>query len=119
MEIELRKEQYFEYSPDELLGVMRFDFYDGRLANQWNPRSLTIELNDKKSINLKELQQELNYIQFDLLKTFKKMKELCEGTGYNKERLVYADFKIAKYVLKLIPVKDSYSYIYVYLKKGE
>ena len=41
---------------------MRFDFYDGRLSNQWNHRELIIEMNDRKLINLKKLQQELNYI---------------------------------------------------------
>ena len=30
---ELSKEKIFEYSSKELLGVMRFDFYDGGLAN--------------------------------------------------------------------------------------
>ena len=54
---ELSKEKSFEYSSKELLGVMRFDFYDGGLANQWNPRELIIELNDKKEIDLKKLQQ--------------------------------------------------------------
>ncbi len=39
----LSKEKYFNYDSKELLGVMRFDFYDGRLANQWNPSELIIE----------------------------------------------------------------------------
>lgn len=34
----LSKEKIFNYDSKELLGVMRFDFYDGRLANQWNAR---------------------------------------------------------------------------------
>ena len=34
----LSKEKYFKYDRKELLGVMRFDFYDGRLSNQWNHR---------------------------------------------------------------------------------
>jgi len=29
---------------------MGIDFNDGRLANQWNPRGLIIELNNKKEI---------------------------------------------------------------------
>ena len=59
---ELSKEKSFEYSSKELLGVMRFDFYDGRLSNQWNHRELIVELNNRKLIDLKKLQQELNYI---------------------------------------------------------
>lgn len=114
---ELSKEKYFNYDSKELLGVMRFDFYDGRLANQWNPRDLIIELNNKKQIDLKKLQEELNYIQFTLIKYFNKVVELCGGTGYNHETLVYIDLNVAKYVIKLIPVKDCYSYIYTYVKE--
>ena len=110
----LSKEKCFNYDSKELLGVMRFDFYDGRLSNQWNPRELIIEMNDRKLIDLKKLQQELNYIQFTLIKDFNKVVELCNGTGYDKETLVYIELEEGKYVIKLIPVKDSYSYIYTY-----
>ena len=113
----LSKEKNFNYYGKELLGVMRFDFYDGRLSNQWNPRDLIIELNNRKEIDLRKLQKELNYIQFELLKDFNKIVELCNGTGYKKETLVYIDLEIGKYIIKLIPVKDSYSYIYTYLKE--
>ena len=58
----LSKEKYFNYDSKELLGVMRFDFYDGRLSNLWNHRVLIVELNNRKLIDLKKLQQELNYI---------------------------------------------------------
>lgn len=115
----LSKEKIFNYDSKELLGVMRFDFYDGRLANQWNPRDLIIELNNKNKIDLKKLQEELNYIQFTLIKEFNKVVELCNGIGYNHETLVYINLDIAKYVIKLIPVKDGYSYIYTYFKDKE
>ena len=81
---ELSKEKIFEYSSKELLGVMRFDFYDGGLANQWS---------------------------FDTVVSF------CNGRGYDNETLVYIDLQVAKYVIKLVPVRDSYSYIYTYLKE--
>ena len=110
----LSKEKYFNYDSKELLGVMRFDFYDGRLSNQWNPRDLIIELNNRREIDLRKLQQELNYIQFTLIEEFNKVVELCNGNGYDKETLVYIELEEGKYVIKLIPVKDSYSYIYVY-----
>ena len=108
------KEKYFKYDSKELLGVMRFDFYDGRLSNQWNPRDLIIELNNRSEIDLRKLQQELNYIQFTLIEEFNKVVELCNGTGYDKETLVYIELEEGKYVIKLIPVKDDYSYIYTY-----
>nr|WP_304358550.1 hypothetical protein [Clostridium paraputrificum] len=110
----LSKEKYFNYDSKELLGVMRFDFYDGRLSNQWNPRDLIIELNNRREIDLRKLQQELNYIQFTLIEEFNKVVELCNGNGYDKETLVYIELEEGKYVIKLIPVKDSYSYIYTY-----
>lgn len=115
----ISKEKTFDYDSKELLGVMRFDFYDGRLSNQWNPRELIIELNNRKEIDLRKLQKEINYIQFDILKDFNKIVELCNGAGYDRETLVYVDLEIGKYVIKLIPVKDSYSYIYTYLKEGK
>ena len=114
---ELSKEKSFEYSSKELLGVMRFDFYDGGLANQWNPRDLIIELYEKQEIGVKKLQQELNYIQFDLIKSFDTVVRFCNGRGYDNETLVYIDLEVAKYVIKLVPVRDSYSYIYTYLKE--
>lgn len=110
----LSKEKYFKYDSKELLGVMRFDFYDGRLSKQWNFRELIIEMNNRKLIDLKKLQQELNYLQFTLIEEFNKVVELCNGTGYDKETLVYIELEEGKYVIKLIPVKDSYSYIYTY-----
>ena len=115
----LSKEKYFNYDSKELLGVMRFDFYDGRLSNQWNPRDLIIELNNRREIDLRKLQQELNYIQFELIDNFDKVVELCNGTGYDKETLVYIELEEGKYVIKLIPVKDSYSYIYAYKRQEE
>lgn len=110
----LVREKTFNYDSKELLGVMRFDFYDGRLSNQWNPKELISELNKRSEIDLKKLQEELNYIQFTLIKDFNKVVELCNGTGYDKETLVCIEIKEGKYVIKLIPVLDSYSYIYAY-----
>ena len=48
----LSKEKYFKYDSKELLGVMRFDFYDGRLSNQWSPRDLIIELNNRLELDI-------------------------------------------------------------------
>ena len=73
-------------------------------------------MNNRKLIDLKKLQQELNYIQFTLIEEFDKVVELCNGSGYDKETLVYIELEECKYVIKLIPVKDSYSYIYTYKK---
>ena len=76
-------------------------------------------MNDRKLIDLKKLQQELNYIQFTFIEKFNKVLELCNGTGYDKETLVYIELEEGKYVIKLIPIKDSYSYIYTYKRQEE
>lgn len=110
----LVKEKPFSYDSKELLGVMRFDFYDGRLANQWYPRELIIELNKRNEIDIGKLQEELNYIQFTLIKDLNKVVDLCNGIGYDNETLIYIELKEGKYVIKLIPVLDNYSYIYAY-----
>ena len=107
----------FNWDGKELVGVMRFDFYDGRISNQWSPRDLIIELNNRREIDLRKLQQELNYIQFELIDNFNNIVSLCNGTGYDNETLLYVDLELSKYVIKLIPVRDSYSYIYTYLKE--
>lgn len=114
----LSRNKYFDYSTQELLGIMRFDFHDGSLANGWNPRELIQELIKKNKIDLRVLQNELNYIQFDMIKNYEKVIELCNGEGYDKETLMYIEFDAFKYVIKLVPVKDSYSYIYAYIKEN-
>ena len=110
----LSKEKCFNYSLDELLGIMRFDFYDGEIANKWNPRTLINKLNEKDK---KELQKELNYIQFKIIKNFDNVIKICEGKEEEKQVLVYIDLDISKYVIKLIPLRYESSYIYVYRKE--
>lgn len=112
----LRKDKHFDYSINELLGIMRFDFYNGSLANSWNEKELIKRLKEENKIDLKELQQEINEIQFELIKNYEKVVELCGGEGYNNEILLYIEYKNFKYVIKLVPVRDSYSYIYAYKK---
>ncbi|WP_432291628.1 hypothetical protein [Clostridium baratii] len=109
---QLRKEKYFNYDLKDILGIMRIDFYNGELANKWNPKNLK----NIKKVNIRKLQQEMNYIQFDLLNNYSEVIELCGGNGYEKETLLYIDLEIGKYVIKLIPVLDSYSYIYAYIR---
>lgn len=114
--LNLTSDVLFDIENDKKLGVMRIDWYDGRLANTWNPTDLLIKLNSENSIDLKKLQEELNTIQFDELDKFYKVEELCNGNGYDKERLLCCIGKHQRYVIKLVPVIDAYSYIYVYNK---
>lgn len=97
---------------------MRFDFNDNDSipCNTFIPKDLILEMNKSQDIDLFELQKELNYIQFTLLDRFDKVVSLCGDTGYSKETLFYINQRLAKYVIKLVPVKNAYSYIYTYLK---
>ena len=50
---ELSKEKIFEYSSKELLGVMRFDFYDGGLAkDEEEDDMLYLLLDNKKQFSI-------------------------------------------------------------------
>lgn len=116
--IELSKKKLFEFDNNNKLGVMRIDWYDGSLANTWSPTKLIIELNNKKVVDLQQLQQELNIIQFEKLKNFDEVIKYCGGGGFENETLLYVVGKNQNYIVKLIPLKDSYSYIYVYNKSN-
>lgn len=114
--LQLHIEQSFEIDNSKRLGTMRIDWFDNRLANQWNPTEFLIKLNDSNSIDLKLLQEELNYIQFEILDSFQEVSRLCEGIGYDSETYLYARTEVFDYILKLIPTKDAYSYIFVFRK---
>lgn len=106
----------FQIDEKKRLGTMRIDWADGKLCNQWNPTNRISELKTARKIDLRKLQQELNYLQFDLLLSFQTVEKLCGGTGYDKEQLFSISMELADYVVKLIPSKDAYSYIYAYLR---
>lgn len=106
----------FQIDETKRLGTMRIDWYDGKLCNQWNPSKLLIDLKTSSKIDLGKLQQELNYLQFELLSSFQRVEKYCNGTGYDKEQIFTISLDCYNYAIKLIPVKDAYSYIYAYLK---
>lgn len=108
----------FEIDEKKRVGTMRVDWNgsSGSICNQWNPTNLLLELKTASKIDLGKLQKELNFIEFDLLSSFQKVEKYCSGTGYDKEQLFCISSDSYNYGIKLIPVKDAYSYIYVYLK---
>lgn len=112
----LIKGTIFVIQEERRLGTMRVDWADGRLCNQWNPTNLLMGLKADSVIDLSLIQQELNYLQFGLISSFQKVENYCKGTGYDMETLFSISLDTANYIIKLIPTKDSYSYIYVYLK---
>jgi len=116
MDKDLVKGLTFEIDEKKRLGNMRIDWYDGRLCNQWNPTELLNELRTDMKIDLKKLQQEVNYLQFELLSDFQRVEKYCNGTGYDLEQIFTISLEYCNYAVKLKPVKDDYSYIFVYMK---
>lgn len=108
----------FQIDETKRLGVMRIDWAGsgGKLCNQWNPTNLLTELKTDSKIDLGKLQQELNYLQFELLSSFQRVEKYCGGTGYDRETLFSISLDSADFAIKIIPVKDAYSYIYTYIK---
>jgi hypothetical protein len=116
MNKDLVKGAIFEIDEKKRLGTMRIDWADGRLCNQWNPTNLLTELKTDPKIDLPKLQEELNYLQYELVPSFQRVEKYCSGTGYDNENIFTISLELANYVVKLTPTKDSYSYIYAYLK---
>ena len=106
----------FTVDEKKRLGTMRVDWAEGRICNQWNPTNLLMELKADSKIDLDKLQLELNYLQYDLLSTFKSVEKYCGDVGYDSETLFSISLELADYAIKLIPVKGAYSYIYTYQK---
>lgn len=118
MNKDLEKGITFEIDDAKKLGVMRIDWAgsSGNLCNQWNPSKLLTDLKTSSKIDLTKLQQELNYLQFELLSSFQRVEKYCNGTGYNKEQVCTISLDYHNYAIRLLPVKDTYSYIFAYLK---
>lgn len=100
------------YDENKKIGTMRFDFFDGNLANKWIVGTAASNISIEK---LKEIQKVLNYIQFEEFNSLRKIVRFCGGTSYNDERYVEVKYNSILYIIKLIPVYGSYNgYIHVF-----
>ena len=108
----LKREKIFNYDTKDMIGIMKFDFYDGCLANSWHWRS---ERNDFSKEEITELQDQVNNIVFDILGDFKKVKALVDKANKDREVLYYATFnKLFNFVIKLTGYKEEYNYVFAY-----
>lgn len=116
----LKEEASFDIEKELWLGNLRFDFYDSKetLCNKFFPSDLIYELDRQEVISLKKIQEEINLIQFDMIKNYSNLVSLCCGQGYSFEKVLYVEMKEANYAIKLIPTIDSYNYLYIY-RKGD
>ncbi|MDO4927383.1 MAG: hypothetical protein Q3980_17225 [Turicibacter sp.] len=100
---------------EEKLGVMRIDWFDGRISNQWFPTDTFQILCTDNEISIPTLQEEINDIMFELLKDLSSVIDLCMGDSYQHECTYYVQGKEVNYYVRLIPVEDAYSVIMVYV----
>ena len=117
---ELKEKASFDIDKDLWLGNLRFDFYDSKetLCNKFFPSDLIYELDRQEVISLKKIQEEVNLIQFNMIKNYNNLVSLCDGQGYSFEKVLYIEMEEANYAIKLIPTTDSYNYLYIY-RKGD
>ena len=116
MSYELKEEVSFDMDKELWLGNLRFDFYDNKetLCNKFFPSDLIYELDKQEVISIKKIQEEVNLIQFDMIKNYNNLVSLCGGQGYSFEKVLYTEMEEANYAIKLVPTIDSYNYIYIY-----
>lgn len=109
----------FEVKENLRLGTMRVDFSDGSLANTWLPsESMEGFINKYDMAGVEEIQKVVNEIQFELIDTFAKVQELCNGYGYDHQTNMYVSYGKCNYWIKLVPVQGDYNYyIKVYIKE--
>ncbi|EGT4206259.1 hypothetical protein [Clostridioides difficile] len=72
MNYEVKEKTSFDIDKELWLGNLRFDFYDIKeiLCNKFFTSDLIYELDKKEVISLKKIQEEVNLIQFDMVKNY-------------------------------------------------
>ena len=61
------------------------------LCNKFFPSDLIYELDKQEVISLKKIQEEVNIIQFDMIKNYNNLVSLCGGQGYSFEKVLYTE----------------------------
>ena len=113
--VPLQECEEITFTNEEKLGVMRIDWFDGRISNQWFPTDRFQMLCEENEISILTLQEEINDIMFELLKDLSSVIDLCMGRSYQHECTYYVQGKEVNYYVRLIPVEDAYSSIMVYV----
>lgn len=113
--VPLQEGEEVTVTTEEKLGVMRIDWFDGRLSNQWFPTDRFQMLCEEHEISMPILQEEINHIMFERLKDLSSVIDWCMGNSYQHECTYYVQGKEVHYYVRLIPVEDVYSAIMVYV----
>lgn len=108
-----------ELEEKKALGRMRLDWSGSRIdkvCNQWIPSQQFEEVRARSDISIPLLQETLNELIFNQLDVFGKVIEKCGGTGYGYEQLFKVETSALNLFVRLKPVRDEYSYVFVYIK---
>ena len=117
--INVKEVKELELEEKKALGRMRLDWSGSRkdeVCNQWFPSQHFEEVMAEPGITLPLLQETLNELIFNQLDVFGKVVEKCGGTGYGYEQLFKVETSALNLFVRLKPVRDEYSYVFVYTK---
>ena len=80
----LKEEASFDIEKELWLGNLRFDFYNSKetLCNKFFPSDLIYELDRQEVISLKKIQEEVNLIQFGVIKNYNGLVHHIMRQGY-------------------------------------
>lgn len=111
--LNLVKAQMFEHNNALKIGIMKCDFIDKRMANNWNP---TERAKSKSTNELKIIQKVINQIM-DKYDTFKKITDECDSY-YNTE-VDYISCGLL-FIVDLFAIEGNFNYwIRLIPQKGE
>lgn len=106
-----------ELDESKSIGMMRLDQSGSRrdeVCNQWLPSQQFDDVVDKYNISIPALQVLINELIFEQLDVFSKVIDRCRGEGYRYEQLFKVETTDFNFYLRLKPVKDEYSYLFIY-----
>lgn len=116
--INVKQLKQLRLDKNKSLGIMRIDWCGsyGQLCNQWFPSQNDSSMIQTHPICLETLNQQLNDLMFHQLNTFEKVINRCQGEGYQYEETFKVEGEEFDFFIRLKPVRDEYSHIFVYLK---
>lgn len=106
-----------ELDESKSIGIMRLDWSgscEETVCNKWIAAQQFDEVVEKYNVSIPTLQALLNELIFDQLDIFSKVIDRCGGEGYGYEQTFKVETTDFNVYLRLKPVKDDYSYIFIY-----
>lgn len=101
----------------KLIGIMRLDWLgscEDTVCNKWIAAQQFDDIVKKYNVSIPTLQALVNELIFEQLDVFSKVIDRCGGEGYSYEQTFKVETTDFNFYLRLKPVKDEYSYIFIY-----